>query len=353
MAAKEKTCTNLIDGGKYETLYDLPAGTYSDTEVGAIRTKTIRSGALLEIESFPLLRTIAPEARAEKKKRGTSEAQKRLNLRNARKKLQRLAEANFTSADFVLHPTFDYGRFDPGMACIDDIIRDWQAAGFPLDETDARRMIKNYIARIRRLIKRRGGDPKAFKYIYVIESTKEPRHDAPNPLPARYHYHMIIGSMDGMITAKDLADLWQYGYTKAEPLDFRFNGLEGLSTYITKQRSFARRWAHSQNLQDPIITTSDRKISRRRAAMIAADVQANGRQILESIYPDYALESCEVKYSDFVQGAYIYAKLRRRKACGGKIKRGGGKYGKKGDVVRKERNQQGKIRGIEGGGAAV
>ena len=184
-----------------------------------------------------------------------------------------------------------------------------------MDEDDARRQIKNYIARIRRLIKRKGGNPRDFKYIYVIESTKEPRDDDFESLPARYHYHMIVSSM-GILTIDDLNALWAYGYVKAEPLDFRFNGLEGLCNYITKQRKFTRRWAHSKNLKEPDVKTSDRKISRRRAAAIAADVQARAREILESIYPGYVLEQAEVKYSDFVSGAYIYARLRRRTPSG-------------------------------------
>ena len=56
---------------------------------------------------------------------------------------------------------------------------------------------------------------------------------------------------------------------------------------------------------------SSRKISRRRAAQIAADVQANAREIFEKIYPGYTLQEAEVKYSDFVAGAYIYARMRR------------------------------------------
>lgn len=310
MTMKSAAMRGMQDGSKYEILYDLPVGTYSETAVGGIRTKTIRAGDSLEIESFPILR-IGPAAAAERKKRGTGLAQQKLNLQNARKRLQRYAETNFTAKDFVLHPTFDYGFIDRGSANMQDALREWERLGFPMDEDSARRMIKNYIARIRRLIKRKGGEPKDFKYIYVIESTKEPQEGDFNALPARYHYHMIISSM-GILTAEDLNALWSYGRTKAEPLDFRFNGLEGLSKYITKQRRFTRRWAHSQNLQEPDMSVSDRKISRRRAAAIAADVQANAREIFEKLYPDYSLENCEVKYSDFIAGAYIYARLRRR-----------------------------------------
>lgn len=302
----------LQPGSKYEILYDLQSGEYGESAIGGIRTKIIRAGETLEVESFPLLRIVPEGARTEKKRRGTSTAQARLNLNNARKRMRRLAETNFTAKDLVLHPTFDYGTVDTGMANVDDMVQEWEEAGYPMDDRAARRMMKNFIARIRRLIKRRGSDPGKFKYIYVIESTKEPREGEFNPLPPRYHYHMIISSMDGLISAADMQYLWQYGYSKAEPLDFRFNGLEGLCKYITKQRRFTRRWAHSQNLQEPEVTVSDRKISRRRAAAIAADVRQNGREILERIYPGYSLEECEAKYSDFVAGAYIYARMRRR-----------------------------------------
>ena len=81
-----------------------------------------------------------------------------------------------------------------------------------------------------------------------------------------------------------------------------------------------RRWARSKNLKEPEVRVSDRKVSRRRAAAIAADVQANAREILEKIYPGYRLEQAEVKYSDFVAGAYIYARLRRLES-GNKTKR--------------------------------
>ena len=311
MELKRTKASGLTDAAKYEILYDLPEGEYGETAVGGMRTKTIIAGDSLEVESFPLIRVDAT-AKTECRKRGTTPAQAALNLRNARKKLQRYAETNFTTEDYVLHPTFDYGFVDRSCTNTDDAIREWERLGYPMDEDAARRHMRNYIARIRRLIARKGGNPKDFKYIYVIESTKEPRPEEYNPLPPRYHYHMIVCSMGKLITIEELNALWQYGYTKAEPLDFRFNGLEGLCKYITKQRRFTRRWAHSKNLREPEIKVSDRKISRRRAAMIARDVQFNGREILEKIYPGYALEDVQVKFSDFVAGAYIYARLRKR-----------------------------------------
>lgn len=299
------------NAAKYEILFDLPQGEYGEKAVGGIKTRTIRAGDSLEVEAFPIT-CVDGKAKREALRRRSTKAQEKLNLKNAQKRIRRLAEHNFKAGDIVLHPTFNYGMIDRAFTNIQAARREMEQAGFPMDDESARKIIKNFIARIRRLIKRKGGEPKDFKYIYVIETTKEPRDDDFNALPARYHYHMIISSM-GILTAEDLAALWPYGYIKAEPLDFRFNGLEGLCKYITKQRRFTRRWAHSKNLKEPEVRESCRKVSRRRAAAIAADVQGNAREIMESIYPGYMLESCEVLYSDFVAGAYIYARMRRRR----------------------------------------
>lgn len=304
--------TRTAEGSRYEILYDLPRGEYSPREVGGTTTRTIRAGDSLEVECFPVIH-VSAEARREARHRSSTKAQENLNLKNTRKHIRRLMEKNFTPADFVAHLTFDYGFIDRAAANMKDELKAWEESGFPMDDDDARRIIKNFIARVRRLIKRRGGNPADFKYIYVIETTREPRDDDFNALPARYHYHMVISSL-GILTIEDLHALWSFGYTKAEPLDFRFNGLEGLSKYITKQRKLMRRWARSKNLKEPDETVSHRKISRRRAALIAADVQANAKEIFEKIYPGYTLQQAEVKYSDFVAGAYIYARMRRTPA---------------------------------------
>lgn len=299
------------DVSGYEILYDLPSGEYGESQVGGIRTKTIRAGDSLEVEAFPILQ-VSREAKRERERRSSTTAQTLLNMKNAEKKLRRLMETNFTDNDIVLHPTYDYGFVDHGFFNKAQLREEWRKAGIPMDDGEAQKNMRNFIRRLKTLIRRRGGDPKAFKYIYVIEVKKEPRDGEFDPLPARYHYHMVISSL-GILTIEDVNALWQYGYTKAEPLDFRFNGLEPLANYITKQRRRVRKWASSKNLKKPDVRVSDRKISRRRAARVAADMQGCAKEIMEKIYPGYVLERAEVKYSDFIAGAYIYARMRRRR----------------------------------------
>ena len=296
---------------RYEILYDLPEGEYNPAEVGGTRTKTIRAGDSLEVESFPIV-YVSDGAKRERKTRKSGKSQQMLNRINAEKKFRRLVENNFTSGDWVAHPTYDYGFVDRGFANVYDTIRALKDAGYPMDDEEAVRVMRNFIRRLKKRVQQKGGDPKQLKYVYVVEATRLPRDGEINPLPPKYHYHMVFSSL-GVITINDINELWQYGFSKAQPVDTRFNGLEGLSNYFLKQRRGKRKWSSSKNLKKPEEKVSNRKISRRRAAMIADDVQHNGREIMEKLYPGYSCERIEVKYSDFIAGAYIYARMRRRK----------------------------------------
>lgn len=296
---------------RYEILYDLPEGEYNPAEVGGTRTKTIRAGDSLEVESFPIV-YVSDGAKRERKTRKSGKSQQMLNRINAEKKFRRLVENNFTSGDWVAHPTYDYGFIDRGFCNVNDTIKALRDAGYPMDDEEAVRVMRNFIRRLKKRVQQKGGDPKQLKYVYVVEATRLPRDGEINPLPPRYHYHMVFSSL-GVITINDINELWQYGFSKAQPVDTRFNGLEGLSNYFLKQRRGKRKWSSSKNLKKPEEKVSNRKISRRRAAMIADDVQHNGREIMEKLYPGYSCERIEVKYSDFIAGAYIYARMRRRK----------------------------------------
>lgn len=302
----------LTDASRYEILYDLPEGEYSAREVGSICTKTIIAGDSLEVESFPVV-CVSQEAKRERARRETTAAQAKLNLENCRKYTRRIMETNFRGGDLLLHPTYDYGFVDRAFSNMEEIRREWKTLGYPENEEDAERMIVNFIRRLKRRVRRKGGRVEDFKYIYVIESKRKNRDGDINALPPRYHYHMVISSL-GILTIDDINELWPYGRSDVRPLDFRFNGLEALGKYIVKESlsKNSKKIRHSKNLQQPQISRSYRKISCRRAAMIAGDVRANGKEILERIYPGYVLEDCMVRYSAFVAGAYIYARLRRR-----------------------------------------
>lgn len=307
----------LEAGSKYEILYDQTEGEVDIKAMGGVRTRTIRAGETLELEVFPLINASAP-AREEYRRRKTSPAQVEINRRNSEKRIRRLCEANFGTGDVVMHPTFDYGFEDYAFSNPTDRRAEFDRLGLPVDESGARRKFKNFIDRVKRYVKKCGKDPKELKYLYVLEKTKEPRDEDINALPAHFHFHAIISGMDGCLTIEKLNELWGHGYTRAEPVNMRFNGLKGFTKYISKRINGRNgrklRWGHSKgNLTEPVVRESDRRISRTRLAKIARDVMADGKEILEKLYPEYRLEEVPVvRYSDFVAGAYIYARMRRR-----------------------------------------
>lgn len=307
----------LEAGSRYEILYDQTEGEVDIKAMGGVRTRTIRAGETLELEVFPLINVSAP-AREEYRRRKSSPAQVELNRRNSEKRIRRLCEANFGTGDIVMHPTFDYGFEDYSFSNPADRRAEFDRMGLPIDESDARRKFKNFIDRVKRFVKKCGKDPKELKYLYVLEKTKEPRDEDINALPPHFHFHAIISGMDGCLTIEKLNELWGHGYTRAEPVNMRFNGLKGFTTYISKRINGRNgrklRWGHSKgNLTEPEVKVSDRRISRTRLAKIARDVMSDGKEILEKLYPEYRLEEVPVvKYSDFVAGAYIYARMRRR-----------------------------------------
>ena len=298
----------LTEASKYEILYDLPEGTYSQAEVGGISTTTIRAGESLELEVFPIVK-IDDGARRERQNRKTSRWQEEVNRNRTRKRVRRICENNFSQEDYFWTGTYDYPRYAPGFANPADILREMQENGCPGDDGDVRRDFKNFLRMLQRRVKQAGHDPKEVRYLYVIESTHEPNEEDMSGLPAHYHIHALIHAPG--LNRAGIEACWKKGYSNTKQLDFRSNGIEGLCKYLTKQRRFMRRWACSRNSKQPEEKKSYRKISRRRAAEIAADVQYRGREILEKLYPGYRVEEVTVKYSAFVAGAYIYARMRK------------------------------------------
>lgn len=289
----------------YEILYDLPEGEYDRKAVGGIRTVTIRAGKSLEVMACPIIRWSANERRQAKKKK-TGAAMEKLNARNTRRHMLRLIESTFTPSAYVFHGTYAYPQADPGMMDREQVWREFQKDKLPEDMEMARRDVIRFLRRVKYRVRKRGYNPRDFKWLYVIE---EGVKEQPFGLPPRYHFHMILEAPG--LNRDELENLWPFGFTRCDRYDQRGDGASRLANYFTKQRRGGRCWAHSRNMTPPTVRVSDRAISRRRAALMAGDVCRNGREILEKLYPGYRLMESEVKYSDFLPGAYIYCRMRR------------------------------------------
>lgn len=308
----------MDDASRYDILFDLPRGTYNAAEVGGIRTRTIRAGDAIEVECYPLTR-IGPVARAAyAMKKASRECQIKLNRRNAEKKIRRLIDQNFGPEAWVLTLTYDYGAVEAWAGSRKDAEARWEKLGLPVDEEEARRDLNNFFRRVRTRMRQVGADPGELKHLYVLESTRE-HQTGEMALYPHYHFHLVIHTAEG-IGRRELEAIWDRGFIRADRLSTTDNGAARLAAYMTKGGKVERveggrklrRWGRSKNLVEPTETVSDRKVSRRRAALVAADVMGRGVEIFEALYPGYkCVEPPRVHFSDFVAGAYIFARLRK------------------------------------------
>lgn len=250
--------------------------------VSNYRVKVIKSGPVLECEIYPIWNNKSEERAARKRIRETRAAQKALNERNARKKIIRLINANFTEADLAITLTY---------------------RGPAPDERQARRDMQNYMRRVKDYRRRVGLPP--LKYIYVVEFSA----GTGGTRKRRVHHHVIMSGMD-----RDTAErLWGKGFANTRRLqpdqEYEF---EALGRYIVKEPMGSKRWCASRNLRQPVITTSDRKLSKRQAERIADDAD-EAPDIFEKTFKGYNFVQCDVKRSEYVAGAYMYVRMHRDK----------------------------------------
>ncbi len=303
----------------YEFFFTAKQGEFDARAVRCMRTKIIRAGDSLEIESYPMLRLNRQQKRTAKRSK-TRAMQHAINRRNRRNRVRRLIEANFTEADFVVHGTYVYDKYERGFESVAALAKRYEGFGLPWDYGDALRDWQNFLRRVKGRQRRRDATA-AVKYIYSIES-KSPQAEG---LPARFHFHMVLHAPN--LTREELEDMWMqyegHGYCNVDRLNLSRDGAQHIANYITKQTG--ARVNTSKNLKQPRVWISDKRLSPARAARVARDVMGDGKRIFESLYKGYVCTQPggpEVRFSDFLPGAYFYARLRRRSAergCGGTL----------------------------------
>lgn len=269
-------------------LFDIKAFDTREAEIQAIKgkdimqykTKTIVSGPMLESEIYPVWKI--PMGGRGKASKPSREAQRNLNNKNAVKRVIRLINTNFDARHIWVTLTYDKGHL-------------------PESYEQAKRDIQNYIRRIKRQMAKAGlGE---LKYIYVTEYA-EPGPDVPKK---RVHHHIVMN-----LTDRDMAEkLWHSGgRTQARRLQPDDYGLEGMARYITKDPKGFKRYSCSRNLKQPIVYESMHRFTKRKAEKLASDLDG-AKEMFEKMYPKYVFNHLEIRYSQFVSGAYIYAKMRR------------------------------------------
>lgn len=246
------------------------------------RAKTYRMGDVLECGIFPVWNTQGEASRA-KKAKPSREAQAKLNHRNAQKRASRIINDNFTSKDMWVTLGYDKDRPEPTA---DQAYRD----------------LINYIRRIKRWRKKHGLP--AMRYYYAIEIADKDGN------PVRPHIHIIMpGDMDRDFVENE----WHGGaYPQSRRLRPKDRGLKGLAFYISKGKKGQKLWGHSKNLKMPKPTVADKKFTKRQVEKIAID-RNTAPDFFKNIFKGYDFkdteQDLEIRRSDFVSGAYIYATM--------------------------------------------
>ncbi len=192
------------------------------------RKKVMEAGPLMKIAVYtPPEPRDGPRARAEKS-RITTAAQKLMNDKTAKGRLEMILAANFTPRDLFL--TLTYRDKD-----------------LPTTRKDAQKRIRRFLRLLREYRKARG---ETLKYVYVTEN----KHGA-----GRFHHHVILNA-----TARDIEtfrSLWTYG----DIIDIRYIGTERgayayWAGYMAKESGDrpvgAQMWTGSKNLAKPKVTYS-------------------------------------------------------------------------------------------------
>ncbi|MBQ3513457.1 MAG: hypothetical protein IJA32_06625 [Lachnospiraceae bacterium] len=270
-----------------------------------IREKRIYCGERwLEVDIIPV--TNIPET-GKVKEKASSLKQQNLNDKNSKRRFVQIANANFTEADYHLSATYN----DKYM---------------PETLEDAERIVRNYLNRIKRKMKKDKGVD--LKYMLVTEFTPmdpEEGDTGEGTKAVRIHHHIII---NGALSREEVELLWSttrinwkkasdptyrqevdfLGFANCDRLQPNENGIEGLVNYINKRKKGCKKWSASQNLEKPKIKKNDHKYSVRTLKEYAKTPE--DKEVWRKRYPGYEPTSINFQYNDYT-GWSIYLRLKR------------------------------------------
>ena len=308
---------------EYAALFDMPGPTAlelamrepdwwkregCDLRVGQMgyRTTTTVAGDILVAEIYPAWGQEKKTTVRKAKQNLTPERIQKYNEQRARFRLELLMDNNFTADD--LNMTLTYTEAPT--------------------EAEARKDVKNYIARLKRARARKGLPE--MKYVYALEDERDGRKK-------QLHCHLV---MSGGIDRKEAEEIWRKGskargFANCDELQPDKEGLRKLAFYIYDQNrgketaKGKRHYTCSKNLKEPKVRSSMSRVGPGKVRKMARDFNAVAPGIMEKVYPGFEFvrglrfqenesgtmsESC-VRFSDYTDGVYIRVMMKR--ATGG------------------------------------
>lgn len=285
---RKKRSKKLYEEYDYENLYNRQIECMNEAlEIELLKlnnrcvyaTKEIESGVIKEIEIYPEFSRA--ELKANRVKKVSKEAQNNLNDKNARKRLIRLINTNFTNGDLWITLTY-----------LDEYL--------PASMEEALKNIKNYLRRVN--YRRKKLDLDKAKYIYITEYA-----EGKNGI--RCHHHLI---MDGALSMEEVENLWKLGRrNNLRKLDMDEYGLTGVANYLAKDPKGNKRWCSSTNLKQPTIRKNHYKFRKKKVQDMVRYRDTIKTQ-MEKMYPGHIFIDTEVRFNGYNSMFYIYTRMRKR-----------------------------------------
>ncbi|WP_405382685.1 hypothetical protein [Phascolarctobacterium sp.] len=265
-------------------------------------TKEVYAGDQLEIEIYPEFtkQQAAAEGIEPVKKAEQRAAQKKLNSKNSRKQFWRLAEHNFTNADYWLTLTY---------------------AGEQPEFEEAQKCIQRYLRNINGKRKRRGYAN--AKYLYVTETVSEEGQ------PVRAHHHLFL--QGDCLTLDEVNAMWKYGQrNELRKIEKDENGIRGAAAYMVKEKQdttrkkYQKRWNGSANLEKPPEKKHHQTKQKTVNQMVKDRDYIRRYTETQKRYAGYIYTNAEIYFNDWNARYYIRVRMRKGRLKDGKEEKAGG-----------------------------
>ncbi len=258
------------------------------------RQQMITGGDFATITAVPVLQEV--DKRGYRRRRGrcnpTTEAQAWCNKRRAEEYFFYLIHQNYSLEDYRL-----------------DL--DFAPHSLPESIEDLRRIMRNFIVRLRRRYEKYG---KELRMVWIPESAGG----------GRYHVHGFINSG---VSVEEIRKAWKLGRANLSPLQYDRQGLAGYIHYVFKDPLLSKHWCATKNLKKPTIRKSDYTLrikdveAVRRGDFQELEQRIPGWSVIEAREEweepgvfNWSIVESEVRDNDVNGLPYLYIRLCRKNA---------------------------------------